>query len=152
MAVELDSALILLGEWAYRNVDAGVALHDLKPDYLMWNVRRKVDSAALPKRRVVIRFHFTDLKEGESTYWLIAKPGVDVDLCMNDPGFEVDLYVEADSKALASVWMEYSSLQTEISSGQISLIGDALIAKTIDKWLIKSGWCSTGQNEAAKSA
>ncbi len=132
-AIELEPALTMLGEWAYRNIEAHVALDNLEPDYLMWNLRRKIDPSALPKRRVVVRFHFTDLREKEATYWLIAKPGMAVDLCMADPG----LFIEADSKAIASAWMGYSSLQAEMSHDRIFLTGDPRLTKTIDKWLVK---------------
>ena len=59
----------------------------------------------LPRRRVVIRFHFPDVPEEQGTYWLIVKPGADVDLCQADPGFDVDVYVDANLKALISAWM-----------------------------------------------
>ncbi len=137
MAIELEPALMSLGEWAYRNIKADVVLDDLNPDYLMWNLRRKIDPSALPARRVVVRFHFTDLKEDQATYWLIARPGMAVDLCMADPGFDVDLFVEAVSKSMASAWMGYSSLQAEMSHDRIILTGDPRLIKTIDKWLLK---------------
>jgi DNA-binding HxlR family transcriptional regulator len=38
-AIELDPVLELLGDWAYRNIEPEVALNNLKPDYLMWNLR-----------------------------------------------------------------------------------------------------------------
>ena len=142
MAIELEPALMALGEWAYRNVEADVALDDLKPDYLMWSLRRKIDASALPQRRVVFRFHFTDHKPTEATYWLIAKPGMAVDLCVTDPGFDVDLFIEADSKAMASAWMGYSSLQTEMSHDRIFLSGDPRLTKTIDKWLVKCDYAA----------
>jgi DNA-binding HxlR family transcriptional regulator len=144
-AIELEPALTLLGEWAYRNMEADVALDDLKPDYLMWNLRRKIDPSALPERRVVVRFHFTDVREIEATYWLIAKPGMAVDLCMADPGFDVDLFVEANSKSMASAWMGYSSLQAEMSHDRIFLTGDPRLIKTIDKWLVKCSYAAAAE-------
>jgi len=140
IAIELQPAIRLLGEWAYRNFSVDVALDDLNPGYLMWNVRRKIDMAALPERRVVVQYHFTDLNENEATYWLIAKPGTPVDLCMMDPGFEIDLFIEADSKAMASVWMGYSSWQAEMSRDRIFLSGDARLIKTIDSWMVRSSY------------
>jgi DNA-binding HxlR family transcriptional regulator len=134
LAVELEPAMALLGEWSYRNLQAKVSLDDPNPDYLMWNLRRTIETSALPKRRIVIRFHFTDIKENQATYWLVAKPGMDVDLCMTDPSFDVDVFVEADSKALISAWMGYSSLQCEISKDRIFLSGDPLLVRKIDEW------------------
>jgi DNA-binding HxlR family transcriptional regulator len=136
-AIELDPVLELLGDWAYRNIEPEVALNNLKPDYLMWNLRRQVDPSVLPERRVVVRFHFPDCKKNEATYWLVARPGMAVDLCLIDPCFDVDLFIEAELKALGSAWMGYSSLQTEISGDRIFLSGDPLLTKTIDRWLVK---------------
>jgi len=136
-AIELDPVLDLLGDWAYRNIEPEIALNKLKPDYLMWSLRRLVDPSALPDRRVVVRFHFPECKKNEATYWLLARPGMAVELCLIDPGFDVDLFVEAELRALGSAWMGYSSLQTEISQDRIFLSGDALLTRTIDRWLVK---------------
>ncbi len=138
-AIELEPVVELLGDWAYRHVEPEIALNNLQPDYLMWNLRRQLDLDELPDRRVVVRFHFPDCKEEEATFWLIVRPGVPADLCLIDPSFDVDLYVEADLRALGSAWMGYSSLQTEISNDRILLIGDELLKRTIDRWLVKSG-------------
>ena len=140
-AIELEPALDLLAQWAYRHVEAEVALDDLNPDYLIWNIRGKVDASVFPERRTVIRFHFTDVEGEKATNWLIARPSTAVELCMTDPHFVVDLYVEASSRALASVWMGYSSLRTELSRDRIFLSGDPRLIKTIDKWFVK---CSYG--------
>lgn len=139
-AIELEPAMTLLADWAFRNIEADVALDGLNQDYLMWNIRRKINIAELPERRVVVRFHFNDVKESTATYWLIARPGTAVDLCMSDPGFDVDLFVEADSKALASVWLGYSTLHDEECRGRIFLSGDLLLIKSIDRWMVKMDW------------
>ena len=144
-AIELEPALMALGEWAYRHVEAEVALDDLKPDYLMWNLRRKIDPSELPQRRIVVHFRFTDIKENQATYWLIAKPGMAVDLCMVDPGFDVDLFIEADSKSMASAWMGYSSLLAEMSHDRICLTGNPRLIKTIDKWLVNCDYAAAAE-------
>jgi len=137
LAEELEETLELLGDWAYRNIESEVALKNLNVDYLMWNLRQHIKVPELPERRVVIRFHFSDLAEGKAKYWLHTRPGFPVDLCMSDPGFEVDLYIETKSEALASVWMGYSSMRSEIVKEDIRLIGDPLLVRTIEKWFLK---------------
>ena len=137
MAIELESAMSILGSWAYRNLQAPVALDNPNPDYLMWQMRRTVDRSLLPQRRVVIRFHFANLGDQPAHYWFICKPGMALDLCMSDPGFDVDLYVEAEFKALTSAWMGYSSLQAEISQDRIYLSGDPLLIRAMESWLGK---------------
>ncbi len=137
-AIELEPVVQLLGDWAYRHVEPEVALNNLQPDYLMWSLRRQLDTDELPDRRVVVRFHFPDCKKEEGTFWLIVRPGVPADLCLIDPSFDVDLYVEAELRALGSAWMGYSSLQTEIAKDRIYLVGDELLKRTIHRWLVKS--------------
>lgn len=140
MAVELEAAMDQLGQWAYRHMGAEVALDTPDPDYLMWNLRRKVDPAHLPARRVVVRFRFTDGPKGGSSYWLVVRPGAPVDLCKSDPGFDVDLYVDAELAALASVWMRHMSWRAALDRGSIGLSGDARLARSIDKWLLECGY------------
>ena len=142
---ELQPALRMLAEWAYKRVESEVALEDLNPDYLMWNIRRKLDASEFPKRRVVIRFHFTDVDKERATNWIIARPGDVVELCMTDPKFDVDLYVEASSCALASVYMGYSTLRAEMSHGRIFLSGDPYLTKTSDRWLVKSSYAAAAE-------
>ena len=106
----------------------------------MWNLRRKIDLDALPERRTVIRFHFPDAKKGEETYWLIVKPGVPVDLCMNDPGFDVDLFIEAKLKAMTSYWLGFSSLRAETAQDRIVFHGNPQLIRTFGKWLLRSSF------------
>ena len=37
-AIELEPALQMLSDWAYRHVEKEVALKDLNADYLLWNI------------------------------------------------------------------------------------------------------------------
>ena len=145
LAIELEGAILRLGDWAYRNIQASVAIGDPNPDYLMWQMRRTIDPGLFPRRRFVIRFHFSDLPDEEASYWMVAKPGADVDLCMSDPGFDVDVFVEAEVKALTSAWMGYSSLQSEIDRDRIFVSGDPTLTRAIDLWL---GQCQYAEASA----
>ena len=140
MAVELEPVIDDLGKWARRHMRADVALENLNPDYLMWNLRRKVDPNALPRRRIVVQFRFTDCTKDEAQYWLIMMPNADVDLCKKDPKFDVNLFIEAKSKAVASIWLGYSSWSTEIARDNVFLNGDAVLIRTIDSWLLECGF------------
>jgi hypothetical protein len=66
------------------------------------------------------------------------KPGAPVDLCLIDPGHDVDLFVFADLKAMTSAWMGLSSLKVELSRGKISMLATS---QSRTPW--KNGWCSS---------
>ena len=143
IADELEPIVKALGKWAHCNIDADVTLENLDARLLMWNMRRKIDPAALPpSRRSVIEFTYPELPKEEQNYWLIARPGTPVDLCSTDPGHDVDLFVTAELKAMTSAWIGFSNLQTEISQGRITLIGDGTMAATIDRWMVRSSFAT----------
>lgn len=143
IADELEPIVHALGKWAHRNVDADVTLENLDARLLMWNMRRKIDATALPEaRRSVIQFIYPELPRDEQSYWLIARPGTPVDLCSTDPGHDVDLFVTADLKALTSAWIGLSSLRVEIAHDRIKLSGDAAMADSIDRWMVRSSYAA----------
>lgn len=143
IANELEPIVHALGTWAHRNIDANVTLEKLDARILMWNMRRKVNAAALPsRRRSVVQFTYPELPRDERHYWLVARPGTPVDLCLTDPGYDVDLFVTADLKAMTSAWMGHSSLDTEIARERISFIGDTSLATSIGNWMVLSSYAA----------
>lgn len=36
-------------------------------------------------------------------YWLVAEPGKEIDLCLLDPDFEIDLYVSTDLRTMTEI-------------------------------------------------
>ena len=140
LANELEPLIRGLGEWAHRNIDGEVSLQNLDARLLMWNIRGKIDLLQLPKRKSVIQFILNDAPNETASYWLVAKPGEETDLCYNDPKLDVDLYVSGELRALTSAWMGHSTFEAEIESGLISLTGHDLMARTLTKWLARSSF------------
>lgn len=149
IAQKLEPIVRALGQWAHENIDCEVSLQDLDSRLLMWNIRRKVDTSRFPDRRCVVQFIFPDQASDRRHYWLIARPGCETDLCVTDPGFEVDLFVESPLKVLTSVWMGWSLFKPALARGDIFLSGDAGLAISIEDWLTLSGF-ATRRLEAAE--
>lgn len=151
IGMELEPIVHALGEWAHRNMDADITLENLDARLLMWNIRRKVDTSVLPAKKTVIQFIFPELPGDQQNYWLIAKPGLPTDLCLIDPGSDVDLFITADLKAMTSAWIGLSSLQNEIDAEKIAFIGDRAIAKTIGEWMVRSSFASIDERRSLTS-
>lgn len=150
IADELQPLVFALGQWAHRNIDAEVTLEHLDARLLMWNIRRKIDTSVLPKTgRRVVQFTFPELPEDSQSYWLIAKPGVPVDLCTSDPGHDVDLFITADLRAMTAAWMGLSTYAAEIARDRITLIGDRDLAASFGRWMVRSSFA--GVPDAAQS-
>ncbi|ORE97702.1 helix-turn-helix domain-containing protein [Aurantimonas sp. 22II-16-19i] len=145
VAAELEPIVHAFGQWAHRNLDADVTLEHLDARLLMWNMRRKINVAALPaKRRNVIEFIYPELPRDERRYWLIARAGMPVDLCSSDPRHDVDLFVTAELKAMTSAWIGLSSLRAQIDRGGIALVGDPVLSATIEAWMVRSSFAPAG--------
>lgn len=150
MADELKPVVQALGKWAHRNIDREVSLKKLDARLLMWNMRQKIDTSALPRgRTTVIQFTYPELTESERHYWLVARPGQPVDLCLLDPGHDVDLFIRADLKAMTSAWMGWSTLRGEIDANSVVLIGDRKLIGTVDKWMVRSSYAIAAEQQAA---
>lgn len=132
---ELRPIIASLGHWAMRWVDHECTLANLDAQLLMWNMRRKIDPHPLPARRVVVQFIYPELPRDQRHYWLIVSPSTGPDLCSIDPGFDVDLYVTADLKAMTSAWMGMSKMSDEVESEKIVLTGDPHLVRTLGTWM-----------------
>ena len=100
----------------------------------MWDMRRSLDPTPLPPRRCTIHFVYPDVKAAQQSWWLVVDDRM-VDLCSTNPGFEIDLYVRSSLRSMTAVWMGMTTVQKEIAAGQIELVGDKAVAKSMQQWL-----------------
>ena len=131
---DLRPVVMALGIWGQRWVDSNLTLKNLDPSLLMWDMRRSLDPKPLPEKRCTVNFIFPEVPAGKRSWWLVVDEGK-VDLCATNPGFEVDLYVRSALRSMTSIWMGLSSVQSEIEAGQIELIGDKSVARSMQEWL-----------------
>jgi len=95
--------------WARANLGE----KDYDVELLMIYLKRSIVPEKLIGNETVIRFHFTDI-DTYPDWWLVAKDE-ELDLCVNDPGREIDVYFTSSVKTLADVWM---GLNGDIKWGQ----------------------------------
>jgi DNA-binding HxlR family transcriptional regulator len=131
---DLRPVVMALGRWGQRWVESSLSLKNLDPSLLMWDMRRNLDPTPLPPKRCTISFHYSDVRSGKQSWWLVID-GASVDLCSADPGFDVDLYVQASLLSMTSVWMGLTTVEKEVAAGQIELIGDKAVARSMQRWL-----------------
>lgn len=136
---EFGSVIESLGAWGQRWT-ARVAYDNLDPSFLMWNMRRRIALDRLPQRRVVVNFKYGGVPvryRGPRLFWLLLEHA-QADLCLKDPGFDVDLYVEADLTAAAKVWLGDISFDSALRSGKLRLAGSRELTRAFPSWLMLS--------------
>ncbi len=134
---ELAPVIVAMGLWGQRWVESAADGPDWDAGVLMWDMRRRIDTGALPAGRTVLQFHYADAPAEMRRWWLLIEAG-DVDLCQSDPGFEVDLFVESTVRDMGRVWIGQRDLHGAIAAEDIVLHGNAELARSIGRWLLLS--------------
>jgi DNA-binding HxlR family transcriptional regulator len=122
-----------IGIWGKQHVSRPPD-EDLDPDLLMWDLQRRLNVERLPEERTVVLFRLLDERRGENRYWLHVT-GPEIDLCRASLGFDVDLTVDAELRALTDVWMGRQSLAQAIRSQALRLTGNARLRREFPGWL-----------------
>ncbi len=139
-AEELRGVLERLGEWGQRWAASQFDAENLDVLLLMWNMRRRVDLARLPRRRVVARFEFRGYpprcRELRRCWLVLERRGAD--LCLKDPLLDEDLVVSADVGALARVWMGATTFDAARRSGTFTIEGPRELAQAFPGWFLLS--------------
>lgn len=110
---------------------------DLDPAFLLWSMHTRLNTAAMPPGRTVLYFEFSGAPKECRRFWLINADGV-VDMCLTDPGHEVDLRIFADLLLFVEAWRGLRDLRREIALGAVRVEGPSHLARCLPDWLLLS--------------
>jgi hypothetical protein len=94
------------------------------------------DFRGLPKQWRTVRY-----------FWLILER-TDIDICLKDPGYDIDLEVDADLAGLTKVWMGDIRLAEAMRSGLVRLKGPNALVRAFPSWLALSGFAGVERPRA----
>jgi len=147
---EFRPVLEALGCWGQRWT-VRVQRHNLDAGFLMWNVRRRIDRERLPDHRIVACFRFTGIPRmyrGPTVFWLMLEKNA-VEICVEDPGVETDLVVDADLAAMTSVWLGDARFEDALRSKAVRLQGARRLTDAFPSWLKLSHFAPVARPRAA---
>lgn len=128
----------MLGLWGLRWIQRELRRDELDPTLLMWDLRRCVDPAPLPKdRRTVVQFELLGAPAKQRRWWLVFDQG-DVDLCLKHPGYDVDLEIAAPLRDLIEVWLGTIPVRRALQDGTIALEGPREMVRLFPDWFGRS--------------
>lgn len=136
-----------MGLWAQRWVRHDLTLDkNLDPDLLMWDIRRRVlaGNTQVDKRFVVL-FQFSGVPVNRRRFWLVFDRD-DIDICMKDPGHEVDLSVSAHVRILIQIWLGHISIAEATRDQKITFDGKSRDIKAFASWFVLSKTAKFAQN------
>jgi hypothetical protein len=102
----------------------------------MLYLKRSIVPHKLVGNETVIRFKFTDIDEFPD-WWLVVT-GDKLDLCVNDPGKDVDVWFTASVKTMADIWMGENTYRKAMGEGTLTVVGNTALTRNITSWMANS--------------
>ncbi len=130
----LGPLLLSLGVWSREWLQREVTDDDADPALLMWDMQRNVRLDRLPQDRLVTFFRYRGVPEKKRAWWLVAQRS-GTDLCLSDPGFGVDLHVDAEPRAMAQIWIGKLELGAAMQSRKLRVRGPDHLVRSLPHWL-----------------
>ena len=146
---ELQPLVETMAQWGSRWVRRRLGHDDLDAGLLMWDIRRQVDASRFPAQRVVVQFSFPDAPPGKKHWWLVSEAGA-TDLCLQDPGYDVDVFLEAPLHVMTAVWMRDISFGEAEHSFGLRVEADSKLRKRVADWLGASALAFEPDVEASR--
>lgn len=128
----LEQVVDALGRWGARHSFGEPRREELDAALLLWWMHRRIDFERVPEERVTLRFRFRQGKR--RVLWLVLEDG-DCSVCLTDPGFEVDLRIDADLEAFYEVWLGRRQLASATAVGDVVLAGPSWLVRSFPGWL-----------------
>jgi DNA-binding HxlR family transcriptional regulator len=141
--LELRPVIELLGAWGHRWARSSLGKGDLDAGLLMWDMRRTVDPSVFPSSRIVVQFEYPDAPNGKRNWWLVSENG-EIDLCLNNPGYDVDIVIMSSLKTMTGVWVCQQHFRDAVKKGDIKVLGDSKLTSKLQDWMRSSQLAKLG--------
>lgn len=150
---ELFPVLEGMGMWSQRWLRHEITRDEnLDPDILFWDMRRSIIAADhRTKRRRVAKFQLDGVPVSKRFYWLVLEPE-DVDVCVIDPGHQVDVWLRAHVRTLVEVWLGHRPLAAAIEDGSLYLDCSPSEIDAFREWFCLSHFADAGREETRKES
>ena len=125
-----------LGNWGMRWARSNLTEKDYDVELLMLYLKRSINADKLIGKETVIRFTFTDI----DTYpeWWLVVTGEDLDLCVKNPGNDVDVYFTSTVKTMVDIWMGDNAYKKAIRDGDLKIVGEKTLTRNVTAWMSNS--------------
>ena len=129
---ELSPLIETLAVWGMRWSRGQLTDDELDVEFLMRELQRRLQTEHLPDGETVICIIFDELTKHKN-WWFLVDGNV-VDLCTEDPGKDVDLYINSSVRKIVEVWEGDMDIRTALRNGSIKAHGLNHLVRTMPDW------------------
>ena len=129
---ELAPLIEVLAIWGMRWARGQLTDDELDVEFLMREMQRRLQTEHLPDGETVICMTFDELTK-HGTWWLLVNGDV-VDLCTEDPGKDVDLYINSSVRTIVEIWEGDLEVRSALRKGSVRATGLRHLIRCMPDW------------------
>jgi DNA-binding HxlR family transcriptional regulator len=139
---DLQPVVQAIGEWGATWSFTEPRLDELDPALLIVWMARHVDRRRLPPGRTVVRI---DFRKPKRRFWMVLEPS-EVSVCLQHPGFDVDLEVTADTATLYDVYLGRTELGGAMRADRVTMTGPRALQRGFGQWFTWSAFAPASRS------
>jgi len=128
----LSPIVMEIGKWGMRWIYAGLDEEELDIAVLMEHIAAMLKVEELPSCDTVIQYTFTDV--AENARWFIFVHEDKCEVCDENRGHEVDVYLRSTVRTLSNIWWKNVAFNEAVAQGDLQVVGAPVYTKTVAKW------------------
>ena len=138
--IALKPVLSELGKWGMQWVFEGMSDEQLNISTIVRDFAVALDTSQLPSGDTTIQFSISNAESVVKKY-VLARDGK-TQVCEDNIGLEVDVYLTAALKTFYEIWFGEISLNTACEKEMLKVIGAQVYIRNLSKWLRTSQFAS----------
>lgn len=123
-----------LGIWGQRWARRQLAAHEVDLGLLIWTLERSVNAHAFGPGCTVVQLRFPEQPAAKRRWWFLSRGGR-TELCLEDPGLEVDLYLGSSLRDMIYIVRGDLPLARAIAEGRLEVLGSGRARRALRAWL-----------------
>jgi DNA-binding HxlR family transcriptional regulator len=120
-----------IGHWAAEWIFTDPTDEDCDGLSVLWSLHKQAIEAKLPRQRTVLHLRLTGAGSAEG--WLDIERGA-VSVCTDDPGYDVDLAIEADTGQMQRWLVGLVPFRDLVTNGHARMLGPSRLARAFPTW------------------
>ncbi len=130
---EFVPLVVALGTWGQRWSRRELAEREVDLGLLVWALERGANPAAFGKPRSLVQLELTDQPSHKRLWWFLNEDER-CTLCLDDPGFEPDLYLTGTLPDLIYVVRGDLPIAQALDTGHLEALGTAKARRALKAW------------------
>jgi DNA-binding HxlR family transcriptional regulator len=129
-----------IGHWAAEWVFGDPTPEECDGQGLLWRIHQLAIPTKLPVERTVVRFLLSG--PGATEGWFVIHRRA-ISVCTTDPGYDVDLTVDADTAHLQRWSVGRIDFRHLVLQGEVRVLGPSRLARSFPTWFDTSRWAES---------